>query len=265
MDVLAELGKFRLIDAHMHLGVAANTLYYHYSDERVIELQRRFHVEVSVCSHVAGIYGDLDAQIEEVLRGQEKYGRSVAWQLVYDGRDPRRSLDTIERYRSRIAFAGIKIFSPGSDLRLDSPSYYPLWEYAAATGTIISAHTWSPYTDNPKQQLANPLLLARPLQDFPHLRIILVHSGGKASFYDEVIEFVRRHDEVYMDFSGDCFHPPVFRKVNERAGKGRSLFGTDMPMMDIRYHVANVLLSDLDDADRADVFYNNAARLFGFG
>ena len=28
MDILEELRKFKLIDAHMHLGVAANTLYY---------------------------------------------------------------------------------------------------------------------------------------------------------------------------------------------------------------------------------------------
>jgi predicted TIM-barrel fold metal-dependent hydrolase len=264
LDVSKELAKFKLIDAHMHLGVAGNTLYYRSDDDRVIELQKRFNVEISVCSHIIGIFGDLDAQVEEVRKGQVKYGRSVYWQLVYDARNAARSLEVIERNRPTINFAGVKIFSPGSDLPLDSRLYYPLWEYAAANDIVVSAHTWSPYTENPKQYLANPLLLAGPLSDFPHLKIVLVHAGGKASFYDEVIEFIRKHEHVYMDFSGDCFHPPVFRKVNERAGKGKSLFGTDMPMMDIRYHVANVLMADLDDADRADVFYNNAARLFKF-
>lgn len=264
VDVRRELAKFRLIDAHMHLGVAPNTLYYRYDDDRVIELQKRFNVEISVCSHVCGIFGDLGGQIEEVRRGQQRYGAAVYWQLVYNARDARRSLEVIEQNRSTINFAGVKVFSPGSDLPLDSRLYYPLWEYAAAKDIVVSTHTWSPYTDNPKQHLANPLLLAQPLADFPHLRIVLVHSGGKAGFYDDVIEFIRKYDDVYMDFSGDCFYPPVFRKVRERAGKGRALFGTDMPMMDIRYHVANVLLADIDDAERADIFYHNAARLFRF-
>jgi predicted TIM-barrel fold metal-dependent hydrolase len=65
-----------------------------------------------------------------------------------------------------------------------------------------------------------------------------------------------------MDFSGDCFYPPVFKKVLNRIGRGRALFGTDMPMMDIRYHIANVIAADISDSDKEDIFYNNAAMLF---
>ena len=65
-----------------------------------------------------------------------------------------------------------------------------------------------------------------------------------------------------MDFSGDCFYPPVFKKVLNKVGRGRSLFGTDMPMMDIRYHISNVIIADISDSDKEDIFYNNAARLF---
>jgi predicted TIM-barrel fold metal-dependent hydrolase len=264
LNITEELKKFRLIDAHAHLGVAPNTLYYKSDNDRVIEVQKKFNVEVSVCSPIIGIFGDLDAQMEVVTEGQKRYGKSIYWQLVYLPRLPQKSLDTIEKNRKRINFAGIKIFSPGSDLALDSKLYYPLWEYATANDIIVAAHTWSPYTENPKQYLANPLLLAGPLKDFPGLKIILVHSGGKANFYDEVIDFIANYEHVYMDFSGDCFHPPVFRKVINKAGKTKSLFGTDMPMMDVRYHIANVLVADISDSDKADIFYNNSARLFQF-
>ena len=108
----------------------------------------------------------------------------------------------------------------------------------------------------------NPLRLEKVLKDFPGLKIILVHSGGKIDFYDNVIELARKHETLYMDFSGDCFYPPVFRKVIDRIGRGRALFGTDMPMMDIRYHIANVLAADIPDSDKEDIFFNNAARLF---
>ena len=264
LNITEELKKFKLIDAHMHLGVAANTLYYKSDNDRVIEVQKKFNVEVSVCSPIIGIFGDLDAQMEVVTEGQKKYGKSVYWQLVYYAKLPQKSLDVIEKYRKKINFAGVKIYSVGSDLPLDSSLYYPLWEYAVANEVIVAAHTWSPYTENPKQFYGNPLLFAGPLRDFPKLKIILVHSGGKANFYDEVIDFIRKYEHVYMDFSGDCFYPPVFKKVINKAGKTKSLFGTDMPMMDVRYHIANVLVADVTDSDKADIFYNNSARLFKF-
>ncbi|GAG73355.1 unnamed protein product, partial [marine sediment metagenome] len=173
-----------------------------------------------------------------------------------------KSLEIIEKYRSKINFAGIKIYSVGSGLGLDDKKYYPLWEYAVANDIIVAAHTWSPYTENPKQFYGNPLLFESVLKDFPGLKVLLVHSGGKADFYDEVIELVKKHDTLYMDFSGDCFYPSVFKKVLNRVGRGKSLFGTDMPMMDIRYHISNVLVADISDSDKEDIFYNNAVRLF---
>ena len=129
---------------------------------------------------------------------------------------------------------------------------------------MISSHTWSPYTDNPKQFNGNPLLFESVLQKYPKLKIILGHSGGKINFYPEVINFVSNHENVYMDFSGDTIYPSVFKMVLDKAGKGRILFGTDMPMMDIRYHVASVLSADIEDSDREDIFYNTAAKLYNF-
>ncbi len=265
LNISEEIKKYKIIDAHMHLGVAANTLYYKYSNDRVMDLQKRFHVETSICSHIMGIFGDLDGQIEEILDANEKFGKSIYWQLVYCADQSDKSLEIIEKYKSKINFAGIKIWSVGSETYLDSRRYYPLWDYAVNHDIVVAAHTWSPYTENPKQIYSNPLLFEHVLKDFPKLKVLLVHSGGKADFYDAVIELVKKHETLYMDFSGDCFYPPVFKKVLNRVGKGRSLFGTDMPMMDIRYHISNVLAADIDDSDKADIFYHNAAKLFKLG
>ncbi|MFC2159808.1 amidohydrolase family protein [Actinomycetota bacterium] len=262
INIGEEIKKFKIIDSHMHLGIGFRVLYYNYSDDRVIELEKRFNVKKAICSHLLGIFGDLDAQLEEILKVQKKFGDFICWQLIYDGRQTERSLDIIEKYKQKINFIGVKIWSVGSELYLDDRKYYPLWEYAVSNDFAVSAHTWSPYTDNPKQIYGNPLLLKNVLKDFPQLKVILVHSGGKVDFYDEVIELLKEHKTLYMDFSGDCFYPLVFKKVLNRIGKGRALFGTDMPMMDIRYHISNVIAADISDSDKEDIFYNNAARLF---
>ncbi len=262
-NIPEEIKKFKLIDSHMHLGVAPNTLYYNYSDERVIELQAKFKVEISICSHCIGFY-DLDSQIKEIMKIQEKFGNKIYWNLIYCPECPEKSLDIIENNKSKINFAGIKIHPVIHETKIDSKLYYPLWDYASENNIVTSSHTWSPYTDNPKQFNGNPLLFENVLKEFPKLKIILGHSGGKVNFYDEVIEFVKNHENLFMDFSGDCIYPPVFRKVIKKVGKGRILFGTDMPMMDIRYHITSVLVADIDDLDREDIFYNTAARLYKF-
>lgn len=263
LNIGKEIKNFRIIDSHMHLGPMANVFYYKNDDDRIIELEKRFNVKRAICSHVMGIFGDPILQIEEVLKIRDRFGDFIGWQLVYEGNQPERSLDMIEKNRDEINFVGVKVWSVGSGLYLDDKKYYPLWEYAASHDFAVSAHTWSPHTDNPRQSYGNPLLLEKVLKDFPQLKLILVHSGGKIDFYDEVIDLAGKYETLYMDFSGDCFYPPVFKKVIDRIGRGRALFGTDMPMMDIRYHIANVLAADIPDSDKEDIFYNNAARLFG--
>ncbi len=262
-NIEEEIKKFKLIDSHMHLGVAPDTLYYNYSDERVIELERKFNVKISICSHCIGFY-DLEGQIEAVKKVQMKFGNHICWNLIYDPRYSKKSLELIDKNKSKINFAGIKIHPVIHETRIDSKLYYPLWEYAIENNIVISSHTWSPYTDNPKQFNGNPLLFDTVLKEFPGLRIILGHSGGKVKFYDEVIEFVKNHENVYMDFSGDCIYPPVYEKVINRVGKGRILFGTDMPMMDIRYHITSILIADINDSDREDIFFNSAAKIYNF-
>lgn len=263
MNLTEKLKNFEIIDSHMHLGIAPNVLYYNYSDDRVVEIQKAYNVKISICSHCISFY-DLSLQIEEINKAAERFGEFFYWNLIYDPKKASESLKIIEDNRLKINFAGIKIHPVIHETRIDSKLYEPLWEYVCAEKIVVSSHTWSPYTDNPKQFNGNPLLFENVIQKYPKLKIILGHSGGKINFYPEVIDFVSKYPDVYLDFSGDTIYPPVFKMVIEKLGKGRILFGTDMPMMDIRYHVASVLAADITNEERKDIFYNTAAKLYGF-
>jgi len=263
MNLTEKLKNFEIIDSHMHLGIAPNVLYYNYSDDRVVEIQKAYNVKISICSHCIGFY-DLSLQIEEINKAAERFGEFFYWNLIYDPKKASESLKIIEDNRLKINFAGIKIHPVIHETRIDSKLYEPLWEYVCAEKIVVSSHTWSPYTDNPKQFNGNPLLFESVLKKYHELKIILGHSGGKVNFYPEVIDFASKYPNVYLDFSGDTIYPPVFKMVIEKLGKGRILFGTDMPMMDIRYHVASVLAADITNEERKDIFYNTAAKLYGF-
>ena len=263
INYINEIKKLKIIDAHMHLGVVPNVHYYNYSDERIIEMQKRFNVKKSLCSHCIG-FSDVGNQIDEIKKAVKKFGNHIYWYIVYDPNCPQKSIDIIKENKDKINFAGVKIHPVIHETELNDKTYFPLWEYAIENDIIILSHTWSPYTDNPKQSLSNPLLLESVIGKFGELKIILGHSGGKVSFYDEVINFVKEFENVYMDFSGDTFYPPVFRKVIDNIGSNRVLFGTDMPMIDIRYHIINIFKADLAEEERENIFYNNAAKLFKF-
>lgn len=264
MDLIDKIKNLMIIDSHMHLGVTPNVLYYNYSDERVCQLQKKYNVKISICSLVTAIFGEINSQVEEIKKASEKFEEYFYWNLVYDPRKASKSLEILEKNRLKINFAGVKIHPVEHETRIDSRSYEPLWEYAQCNNIVILSHTWSPYTDNPKQFYGNPLLFGSVLDKYPKLRIILGHSGGKVNFYPEVIEFASKYKNIYMDFSGDTIYPPVFKMVIERIGKGRIVFGTDMPMMDIRYHIASVLAADIEESDREDIFYKTAAKLYCF-
>lgn len=261
LDYLEEAKKYKIIDSHMHLGTIPDAYYYKYSDERVMGIQREFNVEISLCSHCIGFF-NIDKQIDEIKKVSEKFSSSIHWYIIYDPNYPQKSIKILEDNKDKINFAGVKIHPVIHSTRLDSDAYNLLWEYAKENDIVILSHTWSPFTDNPKQQLSNPLLLESVLYKFKNLKVILGHSGGKIDFYGKVIDFARKYKNIYLELSGDTLYPPVFREILDKVGPERALFGTDMPMVDIRYHIINVLLADLDNKEREDIFYNNAKKLF---
>lgn len=256
--------KFKIIDSHMHLGVAPNLHYYNYSDARVIELEKEWNTVLLICSHCIGIFGPVKKQVDYILEANKKYEGYIYWNIVYDPNNPEDSIHIIEDLKKKVPFAGVKIHPVIHETNINDEKYYPLWEFAANNDIVISAHTWSPFTDNPKQSYANPLLFSDVLYDYPDLQIILGHAGGKKQFYSDVFDFAANFENVYLDFSGDCIYPKAYEMAIDRLGENRVLFGTDMPMMDIRYHYSSVMLADISDSQREKIFFDNALELYKF-
>ena len=65
-----------------------------------------------------------------------------------------------------------------------------------------------------------------------------------------------------MDFAGDIFVPGLIEEYVKRVGSKRLLFGTDMPWVDIRFQLANVMNLDIDENDKRNILGLNAIKLF---
>jgi hypothetical protein len=248
----------------MHLGLVPDIHCYNYRDERVIELEKEFNAVLLVCSHYIGMFGSIKKQAELILEISKKHSDYIYWNIVYDPNKSEDSLKIIDDLKTKIFFAGVKIHPVVHGININDEKYYPLWEYAANNDIVISSHTCSPFTNDPRQLYGNPILFSDVLYEYPDLQIILSHSGGKKEFYEDVFEFAANHENIYLDLSGDCIYPKAYRIGIDLIGENRILFGTDMPIIDMRYHYMSVMLADISDKQRKKIFFDNAMDLYKF-
>jgi uncharacterized protein len=263
IDYRQKIKKIRIIDAHMHLGVYPSIYYFNYSDRKLINIEKKFNVEKCICSHHINFFS-ISRALEAIEEASNKFGNYVYWYLVYNPNNYNRSLELIKNNINKTNFAGVKIHPVWHKCAIDDESYFPLWEFCLENDIVILCHTWSPYTENPKQFYADPLLLENILPKFRGLKFIIAHGGGKVHFYNNVIKLLEKYDNLFVDYSGDTLYPKIFRKVIDAVGSKRILFGSDMPWVDIRYHIINIFKADLTKIERKNIFYNNAVNLFNF-
>lgn len=125
------------------------------------------------------------------------------------------------------------------------------------------------YIGSPKYRMAhsNPLLLEEVLVRHPKLRLYVMHAGWPMG--DEMIGLLYAHPQVYVDVGvinwtqpRAEFHRYLRRLVEAGYGK-RIMFGSDQMVWP---EAIGMAVEAIDSADfltreqKADIFYNNAAR-----
>lgn len=115
---------------------------------------------------------------------------------------------------------------------------------------------------NKAQKFRDPFLFVDILIKHPGLRLILAHDGGRGSYPYKVIGLLEQHPNLYEDFAGDIFEPGLIEAYVERVGSGRLLFGTDMPWLDIRFYIINILCADISGDDKINILGFNSSKLF---
>lgn len=160
---------------------------------------------------------------------------------------------------------------PPTDERLQ-----PYWKIAAEFGIPVGIHADSgpprervDAKENPHYNpaYANPELLRHILQQYPELKIYLMHFGGEYS--DQAIALMKDYPQIHCEISAvSLFGPKVFWEPNLKklytAGLGdRLMFGSDYFGM-IDEHLKVIMDIDwLSDRQKKDILYHNAARFLG--
>ena len=156
----------------------------------------------------------------------------------------------------------------------NDPKLEPYFALAEELDIPVCFHTgfgppMSPYMGDPnfRMRYGNPLLLEDVLVKHPRLRIYIAHGGYPN--LSETIALMFMYRQVYMDISAidwlltrEEFHAYLQRLIQARFGD-RIMFGTDQMIWPDAVGMSVDAIESatfLTEAQKRDIFFNNAAR-----
>jgi uncharacterized protein len=253
----------RIIDSHFHVGKYAASFVNTEYEDSAIRISKEIGIKKVFAIHTAFLI-DLDFGLKESLKFLKKYPDFAIGALVYNPNHIDKSINIIEDCYGKNGFAGIKMHPEDHDCPINDERYSRLWRIAEDKNIPVLSHTWNPNVPNKKQKNADALLFEEIINKHPKLKIILGHAGAKDGYYKEVIKMLKRqyNRQIYVDLAGDIFYKGMIELFVKETGSEKVLFGTDIPWTDPAFCLINVLNSDISEADKENIFYNNAAKLF---
>ena len=148
---------------------------------------------------------------------------------------------------------------------------FPYYALAEKYNIPVGVHTGGagPGHGSPnfKMELGSPLLLEKMFEQFPQLRVWIMHGGDQ--YYQETVTLMQQHKKVYADISvisnPDIMPAAQFTKIMKTfmdAGlEDRLMFGTDNGNVE-KVVAAIQALEFLSEEQKDKIFYRNAERFF---
>ncbi|NLE76473.1 MAG: amidohydrolase family protein [Chloroflexi bacterium] len=133
----------------------------------------------------------------------------------------------------------------------------PIAAEAARLGVPILMHDSTP-------PFSSPLQVAYLADQFPTLKVVLGHGGGK-QYWRDAVAALKRYPNCYLCLG---WLPIVFDAIIAEVGAGQLTIHTDAGFGDdystqFRMEQIRAMASGLSEADKEAIFWRNASRLVG--
>ena len=249
--------EYWVCDAHCHMGAYGCFHTPRADPEGMIAAMDQCGVAVAVCSHHLSIGPEIPLGNCLIAEAIERYpDRFRGWITV----NPHRREETkaeLKRYENHPGFVGVKLHPDLHKARVDCDGFLPAWEWCEGQHKPLLSHTWedSCWCD---PELFGPLTVC-----YPHVPILLGHSGGTYNGHVQAIRLAEQYPNLYLDITNSARFLHRIRRMVQGVGADRVLFGSDMPFLSLPSGLGAVLWADISVEERRLLLGENARQLFG--
>lgn len=96
---------------------------------------------------------------------------------------------------------------------------------------------------------------------YPRVRWVVAHCGADYRSAELGVECARRHPNVYLEITYTAVTYGIIDYLANGAGADRVLYGSDLPMRDLRPQLGWVVFSRLSEAEKRKILALNAAKV----
>ncbi len=174
-------------------------------------------------AHKPGMAAALNESMLEVADECAGYGVTFVSGCTVHPDDPDPGGDVRDAYAagSRV----LKLHCSVGDYNPDDPRLAPVYDAAAEVRMPVTIHAGHSITGHTEASELAPIAAA--VAAHPETTFILAHSGHHA--YDEAIELLAVHPNLYCDLTPVTFEPVPLTAADAERHSDRILFGTDAP------------------------------------
>lgn len=259
----------KIFDVHVHIfphkiaAKAASSIGKFYDDfpmegsgtlETALEMMDEAGVTAFAAHSVAMTPHNVERINDFILASREVVGeRLVPFATIHPGVDDVQA--TVEDIVAR-GFKGIKIHPDMQRFAVDDPAVAPMMEAIAGRLPLLI------HCGDHRYDFDGPRRLLNLHKNFPKLKMICAHFGGWGE-WDGAVDLLPGNG-LLVDSSSSLYQWSAERATEavRRFGAENVLFGSDYPMWNPRGELDRFMQLKLTDAEREDILWNNAARIF---
>lgn len=193
-----------------------------------------------------------------VSLNDKKPGLVVLGSLHPDSEEIEEELDYLLDHDIR----GIKIHPEYTDYYIDAPEWEKIFKACEEKNFFIVTHAGYDFI-SPNRTAVTPQRLLNVLNKHPKLRIVAAHLGGNR-YWNEVYDLLCGRENLWLDtalVAAEGVSPVLVKKIIDKHGDDRILFGSDMPWSDPKEEISFIRSLGLPESSLKKIFEENAKNL----
>ena len=240
----APVKDFFIIDEHCHMGPIAGQYMGETSPEAILAEMDSLGVDMAVVAHSMALISDFSKGNDLVIELLDSYPERFYGYCTVNPLYPEEMLSELERCSAHPKMLGIKLHPYCHERPLSYKGYRTAYEFATKKNLFVMSHTYTAEDIDMTDKLAI---------EFPDTVFIMAHMGGEKMNVENALEVIKKHKNVYGDFSGSQSWEGIIEWYVSVVGSKKLLYGTDTPCMNPSATLALVGLAEITDDEKRDI------------